>query len=401
VDPATLMLVTVVVTALAFDFTNGFHDTANSMAAAISTGALQPKVAVTLSAVLNFVGAFLSLSVAATIASGIVDSATVTMTVVFAGLIGGITWNLVTWFLGLPSSSSHALIGGVVGAALIAGGTEAVLFDGLVAKVIIPAVLAPVLAVSVCYLGTVSIYRISKGAPKALRSSGYRIGQIGTASLMSLAHGTNDAQKTMGIITLALIVDGSQSAEAETPFWVVFACAVAMGLGTYLGGWRIIRTLGKGLVDITPPQGFSSAGSSTAVILASTHLGFPLSTTQVSTGSILGSGLGRSKSEVRWRVAARMGAAWLITLPAAGLVGAVAFEAADLIGGATGFAVVSVAAVAAVSVLYALSRRSPVNSSNVNEAWTQEGGIVMRRPKKRSGGDDTTGSTRTPGSARE
>ncbi len=383
-DTATLMLAIVVVTALAFDFTNGFHDAANSMAAPISTGALRPKVAVTLSAVLNFCGAFLSLSVAATIASGIVDSGAVTMTVVFAGLIGGITWNIVTWLLGLPSSSSHALIGGVVGAALIAGGPEAVLFDGVIAKVLIPAVVAPILAAGVCYLGTISIYRISSGAPKALRSQGYRIGQIGTASLMSLAHGTNDAQKTMGIITLALVVNGSQSAEAETPFWVIVTCAIAMGLGTYFGGWRIIRTLGKGLVDITPPQGFAAAGSSTAVILASTHLGFPLSTTQVATGSILGSGLGRKKSEVRWAVAGRMAVAWLITLPSAGLVGAAAFEVADLVGGAAGFAVVFALAAAAVGGLYALSRRSPVDHTNVNDAWTQEGGVVARRPKRRN-----------------
>ena len=393
-DTETLMLAIVVFTALAFDFTNGFHDAANSMAAPISTGALQPKMAVTLSAVLNFFGAFLSLSVAATIASGIVDSGAVTLTVVFAGLVGGITWNIVTWLLGLPSSSSHALIGGVVGAALIAGGTEAVLFGGVIAKVMIPAVVAPILAAGVCYLGMIAVYRISKGAPKALRSQGYRIGQIGTASLMSLAHGTNDAQKTMGIITLALVVNGSQSSDAATPFWVIFTCAVAMGLGTYFGGWRIIRTLGKGLVDITPPQGFAAAGSSTAVILASTHLGFPLSTTQVATGSIIGSGLGRKKSEVRWAVAGRMAVAWLITLPSAGLVGAAGFEVADRVGDAAGFAVVSALAAAAVGGLYALSRRSPVDSTNVNEAWTQDRGVVARRPKKRKKG---SGSSPTSG----
>ncbi len=383
-DTATIMLVTVVVTALVFDFTNGFHDTANSMAAPISTGALKPKVAVALAAVLNFVGAFLSLSVAATIASGIVDSGSVTITVVFAGLIGGITWNLVTWLMGLPSSSSHALIGGVVGAALMAGGLGAVLFEGVIAKVMVPALVAPVVAAGVCYLGTVSIYRISKGAPKSLRSDGYRIGQIGTASLMSLAHGTNDAQKTMGIITLALIVSGSQSEDAGTPFWVVFSCAVAMGLGTYLGGWRIIRTLGKGLVDITPPQGFAAAGSSTTVILASSYLGFPLSTTHVSTGSILGSGLGRKKSEVRWAVAGRMALAWLVTLPAAALVGAVALSIADAFGGATGFAAVSVLAVITVCGLYALSRRTRVDHTNVNDEWTHDGAVVAKRPKRRT-----------------
>ncbi len=381
-DTETLMLATVVAAALAFDFTNGFHDAANSMAAPISTGALKPKVAVVLSAILNFVGAFLSLSVAATIASGIVNSGSITLTVVYAGLVGGIAWNVVTWLLGLPSSSSHALIGGVVGATVVAGGLDAVLIDGLIGKVIIPAVLAPVLAAGTAYLGTVAVLRIHSGAAKDVRSRGYRIGQIGTASLMSLAHGTNDAQKTMGIITLALIVSGSQDSDA-VPFWVVFCCAAAMGLGTYFGGWRIIRTLGKGLVDITPPQGFAAAGSSTAVILASTHFGYPLSTTQVATGSILGSGLGRKKSEVRWSVAGRMGIAWLITLPAAGLVGAAAYEIADLIGGMGGFAVVFGLAAAGLAGLYLLSRRQPVDHTNVNDAWTQEGGVVARRRKRK------------------
>ena len=381
-DPDTVMLATVVVAALAFDFTNGFHDAANSMAAPISTGALKPKIAVVLSAVLNFVGAFLSLSVAATIASGIVESGAITLTVVFAGLVGGIVWNVVTWLLGLPSSSSHALIGGVVGAALVAGGVDAIQVDGVVSKVMIPAVLAPLLAAGTAYLGTVAVLRIHSGAAKDVRSRGYRVGQIGTASLMSLAHGTNDAQKTMGIITLALIVNGSQDSDA-VPFWVVFCCATAMGLGTYFGGWRIIRTLGKGLVDITPPQGFAAAGSSTAVILASTHFGFPLSTTHVATGSILGSGLGRKKSEVRWSVAGRMAIAWLITLPSAGLVGAAAFEVADLTGGTSGFALVSALATVGLAGIYALSRRQPVDHTNVNEAWTQEGGVVARRSKKR------------------
>ena len=351
------------------------------MAAPISSGALKPKPAVTLAAVLNFAGAFLSLSVAATIASGIVDTGAVTLTVVFAGLVGGITWNLVTWLLGLPSSSSHALIGGVVGAALIAGGFDAILMSGLVAKVMIPAVLAPVVAAGVAYLGTRSVYRFSADAPKPVRREGYRIGQIGTASLLSLAHGTNDAQKTMGIITLALIVSDTQSADAGTPFWVIFSCAVAMGLGTYLGGWRIIRTLGKGLVDITNPQGFAAAGSSMSVILASSHFGFPLSTTHVSTGSILGSGLGRRKSVVRWPVAGRMALAWLVTLPAAGLVGAAAFEGADLVGGTWGFVVIAVVAGTAVGGIYARSRHAPVTHANVNDEWSHSGGVVVKRSK--------------------
>jgi PiT family inorganic phosphate transporter len=372
-DGNTVLLVTVVATALAFDFTNGFHDTANAMAASIVTGALKPKVAVALSGILNFAGAFLSLSVAATIAKGIVDSSVVTLTVVFAGLIGGITWNLMTWYLGLPSSSSHALIGGVVGAAFVAGGVNAVLVHGLVAKVLVPAVLAPLVAIAIAAIGTRLTYRITAGVSGALRDRGFKLGQIGSASLLSLAHGTNDAQKTMGIITLALIANGTQSESSQTPFWVVLSCAAAMGLGTYLGGWRVIRTLGKGLVEIEPAQGFTANGSSTAVILASTHFGFPLSTTQVCTGAIIGSGVGKRAGEVRWGLVGRMAGAWVITLPAAALVGAVSFALADWIGGDRGVLVVALAAITFIGSIYVKSRSSNVNSTNVNDDWTDYG----------------------------
>jgi PiT family inorganic phosphate transporter len=372
-DGNTVLLITVVATALAFDFTNGFHDTANAMAASIVTGALRPRVAVALSGVLNFVGAFLSLSVAATIANGIVDSSAVSLTVVFSGLIGGITWNLLTWYLGLPSSSSHALIGGVVGAAFIAGGAEAVLVDGLVAKVLIPAILAPLVAIVIAGIGTWLTYRITNRVSGQVRDRGFKIGQIGSASLLSLAHGTNDAQKTMGIITLALIADGVQSEGDSTPFWVVLSCAIAMGLGTYLGGWRVIRTLGKGLVAIDPAQGFTANGSSTAVILASTHFGFPLSTTQVCTGAIIGSGVGKRISEVRWSLVGRMAGAWVITLPAAGLVGALSYALAEGIGGDAGVIVVALAAIAFVTGIYLRSRRESVDATNVNDDWTDLG----------------------------
>jgi len=372
-DGNTVLLVTVVATALAFDFTNGFHDTANAMAASIVTGALKPKVAVALSGILNFVGAFLSLSVAATIAKGIVDSSVITLTVVFAGLIGGITWNLLTWYLGLPSSSSHALIGGVVGAAFVAGDANAVLVDGLVAKVLIPAVLAPLVAIVIAAIGTWVTLRITAGISAGLRDRGFKLGQIGSASLLSLAHGTNDAQKTMGIITLALIANGTQSESAQTPFWVVLSCAAAMGLGTYLGGWRVIRTLGKGLVEIEPAQGFTANGSSTAVILASTHFGFPLSTTQVCTGAIIGSGVGKRAGEVRWRLVGRMAGAWVITLPAAGLVGAVSFGLADGIGGDAGILVVALVALAFIGTIYVKSRGNNVDAGNVNDDWTDYG----------------------------
>jgi inorganic phosphate transporter, PiT family len=372
-DGNTVLLVTVVATALAFDFTNGFHDTANAMAASIVTGALKPRVAVALSGILNFVGAFLSLSVAATIAKGIVDSSVVTLTVVFAGLIGGITWNLMTWYLGLPSSSSHALIGGVVGAALLAGGVQAVLVDGLVAKVLVPAVLAPLVAILIAGIGTWLTLRITTGVSAGVRDRGFKLGQIGSASLLSLAHGTNDAQKTMGIITLALIANGTQSESAQTPFWVVLSCATAMGLGTYIGGWRVIRTLGKGLVEIEPAQGFTANASSTAVILASTHFGFPLSTTQVCTGAIIGSGVGKRTSRVRWHLVGRMAAAWVLTLPAAALVGALSFGLADGIGGAPGVILVSVLALTFVGSIYLKSRASNVDAGNVNDEWTGYG----------------------------
>ena len=287
------LLALVVVTALAFDFTNGFHDTGNAMATSIATGALPPRIAVALSGVLNLVGAFLSLSVAATIASGLVDTKLVTLTVVFAGLAGGITWNLLTWFFGIPSSSSHALIGGVVGSTLAAAGGHAVKWHGLFQKVIIPAGLSPVIAGLVAATGTYLVYRISRGVPDKARSHGFRIGQIGSASMVSLAHGTNDAQKTMGIITLALITNGTVSSNAKAPFWVILSCALAISIGTYTGGWRVIRTLGKGLVEIEAPQGMAAESSSAAVILLSSHFGYSLSTTHVATGSILGTGLGK------------------------------------------------------------------------------------------------------------
>ncbi|GAA5038370.1 PiT family inorganic phosphate transporter [Thermocatellispora tengchongensis] len=376
-DANTLLLGLVVLTALAFDFTNGFHDTANAMATSIATGALPPKAAVTLSAVLNFAGAFLSLQVAATIATGIVDSGAVTVTVVFAGLVGGLAWNLLTWYYGIPSSSSHALIGGVVGATLIAAGAGAVKGSGIVANVLVPALLAPLFAILVATLGTYLVYRITAGVPGRLRTRGFRLGQIGSASLVSLAHGTNDAQKTMGVITLALVANETIGAEDGTPFWVVFACALAIGLGTYVGGWRVIRTMGKGLIEIESPQGFSAEGSSAAVIFAASHFGFPLSTTHVCSGSIMGAGVGKRLAEVRWGLAGRMVTAWLVTLPAAGLVGALAWKGTDLIGGAAGVAVVFAAAVVFGAGLYRASRRAPVDHTNVNHEWT--GTVVPTR----------------------
>jgi len=369
----TILLALVVVTALAFDFTNGFHDTGNAMATSIATRALKPKTAVALSAVLNLVGAFLSLAVAATIAKGIVDANVITLEVVLAGLVGGITWNLLTWLLGIPSSSSHALIGGVVGSVLAAVGTSGVLWTGVLSKVMIPALLAPVIAIGVAALGTFLVARITKDLPQDTTSRGFRWGQIGSASLVSLAHGTNDAQKSMGIILLALIAGGAVPSDSGVPFWVVLSCAFFMALGTYLGGWRVIRTLGKGLVEIDSRQGMAAETSSAAVILLSSHFGFSLSTTHVATGSILGSGVGMPGAKVRWGVAGKMLAAWGLTLPAAGVVGALCFWLQDVIGGVGGTVAVFTILIGVSTAIWVASRRKPVDASNVNDEWDGEG----------------------------
>jgi PiT family inorganic phosphate transporter len=360
----------VVVTALGFDFTNGFHDTGNAMATSIATGALPPRIAVALSGVLNLVGAFLSFTVAATIASGLVQTHLVTPTVVFAGLTGGILWNLATLFLGIPSSSSHALIGGVIGSTIAAAGGHAVQWHGVVSKVILPAVLSPVIAGGVAALGTYLVYKITEKVPEDQRKAGFRIGQIGSASMVSLAHGTNDAQKTMGIITLALIANGSLTAGSKAPVWVIISCALAISLGTYIGGWRVIRALGKGLVEIEAPQGMAAESSSAAVILVSSSFGYSLSTTHVATGSILGSGVGKKGAEVRWGVAGQMATAWVLTLPSAGVVGALAYYAAHGIGGTAGVSVIFVVLAAAGAGFYLRSRKSKVDPNNVNAEWT-------------------------------
>jgi len=335
VTESTVILVLVIVTALGFDFTNGFHDTANAMATSIATGALRPKMAVALSGLLNLVGAFLSVEVALTVTNAVVklqtskgtpkesltaDGGKALLLIILAGLVGGIVWNLLTWLLGLPSSSSHALFGGLIGATVAGLGWAGVNWngngtklDGVVGKVILPAVLSPVVAGVVAAVGTWLIYRAVVGVAERYTNNGFRWGQIGSASLVSLAHGTNDAQKTMGVITLALIASGHWTDTKNIPLWVKVACAVAIALGTYLGGWRIIRTLGKGLVEIAPAQGMAAQSASAAVILASSHLGFALSTTHVATGSVLGSGVGRPAGEVRWRVAGRMVLAWLMS----------------------------------------------------------------------------------------
>jgi PiT family inorganic phosphate transporter len=337
-----LVLWIVVATALAFDFTNGFHDTANAVATSISTRAMAPRVAVGLAAVLNFVGAFLSLEVAATIASGIVDAELVTLPIVFSGLIGAIAWNLATWYFGLPSSSSHALIGGVVGAAFAAEGANAVFGDGLIEKVMIPALVAPTLALVTSGIAILVCYRIVGRQNPGAVSRGFRLGQILTGSLFSLSHGTNDAQKTMGIIALALIASGHLDTGADPPTWVVVSAATAIALGTYVGGWRIIRTMGTRIIKMDPAQGFAAQGVGAAVILSASHVGFPLSTTHVISGAIMGAGAAKRISAVRWGVAGNIVAAWVLTLPAAAMVGGVTYGVTRLFGdGAAGPVVVS------------------------------------------------------------
>ncbi|WP_454196209.1 anion permease [Nocardia sp. Marseille-Q1738] len=369
-----LVLLIVIGTALVFDFTNGFHDTANAMATSIATGALRPRVAVALSAVLNLIGAFLSVAVAATVAKGIVRLDAVSghdlLVIVFAGLVGGILWNLLTWLFGLPSSSSHALFGGLIGATLAALGWSGVIWasgsDGVVTKIILPAVLAPIVAALVSAIGTWLVYRITRGSAEDKVTEGFRWGQIGSASLVSLAHGTNDAQKTMGVIFLALVAHGTLTKNDEMPLWVMAACAVAIAAGTYLGGWRIIRTLGKGLVEIDSPQGLAAESASAAIILTSAHFGLPLSTTQTATGSILGTGLGKG-AEVRWGVMGRMVVAWLLTLPLAGVAGAICWAIAHVIGGLAGVLVVFGMLIVLSALMYLRSRRDPVHTGNVNE----------------------------------
>ncbi|MBF1679662.1 inorganic phosphate transporter [Rothia sp. HMSC062H08] len=385
-----IILVIVVLTALAFDFTNGFHDTGNAMATSIATGALKPKTAVALSASLNLVGAFLSVEVARSVGSGIVnlDRIDVTtdgpalMLIVFTGLVGGILWNVLTWLLGLPSSSSHALFGGLIGSAIVAIGFDGVQWMGVLSKIIVPAVLSPVIAAIVAATGTWLVYRIAAPVADDRKHGGFRKGQVATASLMSLAHGTNDAQKTMGVIFLALVASGTLSNDDAIPFWVKASCALAIALGTYLGGWRIIRTLGKGIVEVDTPQGVAADGASAAIILTSSHFGMALSTTHVASGSILGSGLGRKGAEVRWSVAGRMVVAWLITLPAAAIVGALTWLIGHGLNALTGTQFVGEMTVFALLVIFCFlmwrhSQKDNIDASNVTGDWDEKEGAAV------------------------
>ncbi|HXR59938.1 MAG TPA: inorganic phosphate transporter, partial [Solirubrobacterales bacterium] len=349
-----IILFIVVATALAFDFTNGFHDTANVVATSISTGAARPSVAIGFAAALNFIGAFISISVAATVAKDVVDAEVITPTIVFAGLIGAIAWNLITWYFGLPSSSSHALIGGVVGSAVAAVGFDAVLAEGLVGKVLVPAVVAPIVAFLVAGLAIGIAYRVVGRQRPGIVTRGYRYGQIVSGGLLALAHGTNDAQKTMGVITLALIANGTLGADADPPTWVIVSSALAIALGTYSGGWRIIKTTGTRIIKMDAAQGFSAQGAGAAVILASTHFGFPLSTTHVINGGVMGAGAGKRLSAVRWGVAGNIFVAWLLTLPAAAAIGAAVYGFTSIFGsGALGPVLVALISISLIVAAFA------------------------------------------------
>jgi inorganic phosphate transporter, PiT family len=352
-----LILVIVVATALAFDFTNGFHDTANVVATSISTGAAEPRAAVAFAAVLNFAGAFISLEVAATVANEVIDPTEIegSLNIVFAGLIGAIAWNLITWYYGLPTSSSHALIGGMIGSTVVAVGAGALDGDGILGKVLIPALVAPVLAFVVAWIAIGFIYRIVGRLRPGPVTRGFRFGQLISGGMLSVAHGTNDAQKTMGVITLALIANGDLGAGEDTPFWVIASAAAAIGLGTYSGGWRIIRTTGARIIKMDSAQGFSAQGAGAAVILASTNFGFPLSTTQVINGGVMGSGAAKRLSAVRWGVAGNIVMTWLLTLPAAAAIGGLTYVFVDLFPGAVGPLLVS--AIGVGLVVLAFTRR--------------------------------------------
>jgi inorganic phosphate transporter, PiT family len=361
-----IVFVIVIGAALAFDFTNGFHDTANVVATSISTRAMSPRLAVGFASLLNFAGAFISLKVAATVGKGIVSTTAITPTIVFAGLIGAILWNLITWYFGLPSSSSHALIGGLVGAVIAGPGTGEVIGSGLLGKVVVPALIAPVLAFVSAAVGILLVYRIVGALRPGPVTAGFKLGQVISGGMLALAHGTNDAQKTMGVMTLALIAHGDIRADNfHVPEWVVITAASAIALGTYSGGWRIIKTMGSRIIKMDTAQGFSAQGAGAAVILAASHYGYPLSTTHVISGGVMGAGAAKRVSAVRWGVAGNIAAAWVLTIPAAGLFGCVTYAVTRLFGtGAAGPLVVSVALLlfTAVALARRLQQGSPITA---------------------------------------
>ena len=316
-----LLLVVVIVVALGFDFTNGFHDTANAVATSISTRALSPRMAVAVASVANLIGAFVTTAVAKTVGKGIIDTGLANTKTVLAALIGAITWNLLTWWLGLPSSSSHALIGGLVGAAMSQSWTKGVQWHGLAHKVVIPALLAPTIAFGAAFVLLIAIFWLFQRMSAHVANRTFRLGQLASGTFVAYTHGANDAQKTMGVIALALLAHRGGD-HFYIPVWVKIAAGLAIALGTYVGGWRIMRTLGQKLYKIEPAAGFSAQASAGAVIDIATRLGYPLSTTHVISGAVLGAGSTRRLSAVRWGLAGNIVAAWFLTIPAAALVAA-------------------------------------------------------------------------------
>jgi PiT family inorganic phosphate transporter len=331
VGEVTIALVLVVVLAVVFDYINGFHDSANAIATSVATRALQPSQAVAMAAAFNFIGAFAGTAVAVTIGAGLVDQDTTTEAVVVAALIGAIAWNLLTWWFGLPSSSSHALIGGLLGATIVAAGTSALNVQGIIDKVLIPMVTSPVLGFILSLMLMVVLARLFFRASRRRASSGFRRVQVFSAGYMAFAHGSNDAQKTMGIITLALFAAGVIP-DITVPTWVIIAAASAISLGTAAGGWRIMKTMGQRVVELEPVHGFAAETTAATVLVATAHLGMPVSTTHVISSAITGVGTSRGVRQVRWGVARAIVLAWIVTIPAAATVGGLAWLVISALG---------------------------------------------------------------------
>jgi inorganic phosphate transporter, PiT family len=326
-----VIVILVVVFSLVFDYINGFHDTANAIATVVSTRVLTPRIAILMAAFMNFVGAFYSTSVAKTIAGGLVKPTDATQTVILSAVIGAIVWNIITWRFGIPSSSSHALIGGLCGAAVVHGGVSVVIWKGLLDKVIIPLVGSPLVGFALGFVLMSVIFFVFANTHPGRISGAFRHLQLISAAAMAFTHGQNDAQKSMGIITLALVTGGVLK-QAVVPDWVMLACAVAMALGTSAGGYRIIKTMGHRIIRLEPVHGFAAETSAATVIFLASHFGMPVSTTHVISGSIFGVGSSKRLSAVRWGVAQSMLVAWVLTIPAAALVAAITYEALRLAG---------------------------------------------------------------------
>ena len=320
----SILLGVIVVVAISFDFTNGFQDTANYVATWVGTRALSPRMAVVVSAAANLAGAFVTTAVAKTVGKGIIDTGLATEQTVLAALLGAIVWNLLTWWFGLPSSSTHALIGGLVGAALVQSGSAGVEWHGIWEKVILPGAVSPVVGFTAAFALLVVIYRIFSWLTPGAANRGFRTGQLVSGTWVAFTHGANDAQKTMGVITLALLAAHPGRA-FHVPTWVIASAGGAMALGTYAGGWRIIRTLGQRIYKMSPEHGFAAQIAAGSTLYLGTRFGFPISTTHVVTGSVMGAGAVRGVSAVRWGIAGNILAAWLLTLPAAGIMSALLF----------------------------------------------------------------------------